>query len=229
MKARLALLAALLALPAVADIYKCRLPDGKTEISNIPCPSAGGTITVRPDEKVSEAARRDAEREVERMRSYIEQREAAQRAEQAEREKQATREVSTPALPRSYGSLDECKRDLDRQPLDPAARQQLEAECPKYLVPQGSPSQTVYGPLRGNYGNDHSTCIQEVRRLKLPAAERSQRLRDCEAGYIATPQPRPWPGPQTVAPTVPKPESKPAAPAAGSRSICPPANKNCGR
>ena len=53
---------------AGAEIYKCRLPSGKVEISNTPCPSGSGTVTVRPDDNVPEASRQQAERDVERMR-----------------------------------------------------------------------------------------------------------------------------------------------------------------
>ena len=42
-----ALLTALLALPQVshADVYKCRLPGGKTEISNTPCSTPAATAS----------------------------------------------------------------------------------------------------------------------------------------------------------------------------------------
>lgn len=42
MNVGIALLTALLALPAQADIYKCRLAKCKTEISNFPCSGGSG-------------------------------------------------------------------------------------------------------------------------------------------------------------------------------------------
>ncbi len=62
----------LLAQSAGAEIYKCRLPGGKVEISNSPCPGGSGTVAVRPEEAVSEANRQQAERDVARMRNFVE-------------------------------------------------------------------------------------------------------------------------------------------------------------
>lgn len=130
--------------PARAEIYKCRLPDGRTEISNIPCPTGSGTLTVRPDERVPEAARRAAEQEVERMRAFVEKREAAQRAdEMAEREQQRASggqprnvEASRPPPPRQVGNTEECLRQLEPMVLEANQRTQMEAECRSLVSPQ---------------------------------------------------------------------------------------------
>jgi len=140
--------AALISLPAPAsaEIYKCRLPNGNTEIANVPCPSGSGTVTVRPDEPVSEASRRQAEREVERMRDYVEKREAVQRAEEkAEREEQAVSQrqsSSASRTPRNYGSAEECLRDVAQMALEITQRAQMEADCRSIVKPQ-----TVYLPV----------------------------------------------------------------------------------
>lgn len=115
-----------------ADIYKCRLPNGQTEISNTPC-AAGATLKTRPEERVSEAERQQAERDLERMRDYIDKREAAQRAESAgdlERQRlQASQRVATPIAAGNYSNADECLRDVAQMALGATQRAQMEAEC----------------------------------------------------------------------------------------------------
>jgi len=136
--------------PASAEIYKCRLQNGTTEISNAPCPIGSGTVMVRPDEPVSEASRRRAERDVERMRDYVEKREAVQRSEQkAEREEQAASQQqndSTSRSPRIYGNADDCLRDVAQMALDATQRIQMETECRSIVNPQ-----TVYVPVAVPY------------------------------------------------------------------------------
>lgn len=141
----------LLAQPATAEIYKCRLPGGKTEISNSPCPGGSGTVTVRPDESVPEANRQQAERDVERMRTYVEKRENAQRADAAaERQAQSQqRPVSSAAPSRSYGDPDACLRDLATRALEAAQRAQLEAECRSLTKPPDAHLPPVYVPVYG--------------------------------------------------------------------------------
>lgn len=145
------LLALLLPLMATADIYKCRLPSGKLEISNTPCPTGSGTITARPDETVPDAARQQAERDVERMKEYVDKREAAQRADEAAArdERASQRQGATAGLPtRQYGDPDACLRGLDQQALEATQRGRLEAEC-RNLVKPPAEVQPVYVPMVG--------------------------------------------------------------------------------
>lgn len=138
MPRHIALIALLLPLVAAADIYKCRLPGGKMEISNSPCPAGSGTIAARPDENIPEAARQQAEKDVERMRSYVDKREAAQRADEAAaREERANqRQAATGNMPvRPYGDPDTCLRTLEQQALEATQRAQLEAECRNLAKP----------------------------------------------------------------------------------------------
>ncbi|MDP3638980.1 MAG: DUF4124 domain-containing protein [Azonexus sp.] len=131
MKLWIALLTALLALPAQAEIYKCRLANGKTEISNSPCTGGSGTVTVRPDDTVSEQNRQQAERDVERMQSFVEKREAEQIADdKAEQERQAN-ERQWAAQQRVYDStsMDDCLRELAQQNIAPQRRAELESIC----------------------------------------------------------------------------------------------------
>jgi hypothetical protein len=143
------LLTLLLPLMATADIYKCRLPNGKLEISNTPCPTGSGTVTVRPEEKVPDAARQQAERDVERMKEYVDKREAAQRADEAAaREERASQRQGAAAglPPRQYGDPAACLRALDQQALEANQRSQLEAEC-RSLVKPSAEVQPVYVPI----------------------------------------------------------------------------------
>ncbi len=150
------LAAALLAQSAGAEIYKCRLPNGKTEISNAPCTS-GTTVTARPDEAVPEATRQQAERDVERMRNYVDKREAAQRAEQAaERQERASQRQATTSTPsRTYGDPAACLRDLSQQALEASQRAQLEAECRSLIKPPETVQQPVYVPIYGGQPRQH--------------------------------------------------------------------------
>lgn len=140
----------LLALPSLpltasADVYKCRLANGKLEFSNAPCPTGSGTLTVRPDEHISEKARLQAERDVERMRAYVEKREAAQRAEEAasKQERDSQPPATLPTRPaNTYASPAECWRDLAQLPPDAPERAQMEAQCQGMARPQ-----TVYVPV----------------------------------------------------------------------------------
>ncbi|WP_150427747.1 DUF4124 domain-containing protein [Dechloromonas sp. CZR5] len=137
----------LLTQPAGAEIYKCRLPNGKTEISNSPCPGGSGTLAVRPDEAVSETSRQQAERDVERMRNYVEKRESTQRADiAAERQLQSQKQAATANPPRSYGDPDACLRDVAQRALEATQRAQLEAEC-RNLIRPPEPAQTVHVPV----------------------------------------------------------------------------------
>lgn len=139
----------LISLPAGAEVYKCRLPDGKTEISNQPCPSGSGTVVVRPDDTVPEASRQQAERDVERMRNYVERRENAQRADViADKQQQNQRQNSAVAPSRQYGDPDACLRDVASKALEATQRAQLEAEC-QNLVRPASLQPPVYGPVYG--------------------------------------------------------------------------------
>lgn len=143
------LLALALPLMATADIYKCRLPNGQLEISNTPCPTGSGTITARPDEPVSDSARQQAERDVERMKAYVDKREAAQRADEAaaREERASQRQGATAGLPtRQYGDSAACLRALDQQALEASQRSQLEAEC-RSLIKPSSDAQPVYVPI----------------------------------------------------------------------------------
>ena len=116
-------------LPVHAEVYKCRQPDGRTEISNSPCSGGSSTIKAIPDDAVSEASRRQAERDADRLQDYADKLEAERKGKEAAERKQlkeqqaATRQGPAPA------SIESCLRTLDRMVLDSSRRAELEEGC----------------------------------------------------------------------------------------------------
>lgn len=119
-----------LVLPAAAEAYKCRQPDGRTEISSEPCASGSSTVKSVPDETVSEQSRERAEREAERMRKLSDKNDAArlatEKAEREERERAARQRQSYVPPP---SQVDDCLRTVDRMALDSTRRAELIAGC----------------------------------------------------------------------------------------------------
>ena len=226
------LLAAVLALPLAghAEIYKCRLPGGQTEISNTPCGTAAATLGVRPDETVSAARREQAERDVERMRNFVEKREAAQRADDEAESRRQAEVLEAHARQRVYqaNTMDDCLAELDQQAVDSRRRAELEAIC--RAKPRPAPAPTVIPvpiavPAYGHAGTGSglSICIQNVMRLRLAPAEQSRRVDLCQAQYPAAP----------VTPTAPPPGVlHPSTPSTGQPAYkppCPRGDKFCVR
>lgn len=127
MKPCFVLLAMLLALPTQAEIYKCRQPNGSTEISNSPCTKGSNTIKAIADEVVPEENRREAERQVERMRDEAEKLEAARLADEATEREQELKQRQSSGPP--VAMIQECLRTIERLELDSARRTELEATC----------------------------------------------------------------------------------------------------
>ena len=214
----IALLTALLALPANAEIYKCRQANGKTEISNSSCSGGSNTVTVRPDDTVSEENRRQAERNVERMQSFVEKREAEQLAdEKIEQERQASERQSV-VQQRVYEStgMDNCLRELAQQSIDPQRRAELEAIC--RAKAKNEPT-VIAVPITAYGASGAGACIQNALRLHLSPAEQNRRINQCQGIYNPAPLPAPLPTPQRE----PKAENKPGKPA------CPRGDKYCVR
>jgi len=117
------------ALPAQAEVYKCRQPDGRTEISNSPCSGGSSTVKAIPDDTVSEASRQQAERNADRLEDYTDQLEAKRKAgEAAERKQLKEQQASAPQGP-SPASVQACLQTLDRMALDLARRAEREEGC----------------------------------------------------------------------------------------------------
>lgn len=209
-----------LSAPVGAEVYKCRSGDGRMEITNTPCPSGANTVKTVRDEPVSEANRQQAEREVARMRDYVEKREAAQRADEAaERQNRSNQRQTTANTETPSRSVEDCLRELDRQALQPAQRAQMEAAC------RGNPQPPVYVPVPvpvpAYGGNPLGNCIANVERLNLMPAERQRRISQCEGSYSAPARP--------VHEQERHPAPAPARTLGAPPSPCPPGSKGCAR
>lgn len=184
MKMPIVFLASLL-LPyaASADIYKCRLTNGSTEISTSPCGSGSSTIKSIPADTVSEASRRQAERDAAQMEEHAARLEAKRLAqeesERKEREKQAAAAGLPPPAP-SAASIESCLHTLDRMALDPNRRIEMENSC----------RNTGAAPIPASLAPDYSGVPHHLQPHPLP------------------PPPHPLPA---AAPTPAPPGSKPAS------------------
>ncbi len=117
------------ALPAQAEVYKCRQPDGRTEISNSPCSGGSSTIKAIPDDTVSEASRRQAERDADRLEDYADKLEAERKANEATERKQLKEQQAAARQGPAPASVESCLRTVDRMALDSSRRAELEEGC----------------------------------------------------------------------------------------------------
>ena len=117
------------ALPAQAEVYKCRQPDGRTEISNSPCSGGSSTLKAIPDDTVSEASRQQAERNADRLEDYTDQIEAKRKAGEAAERKQLKEQQAAARQGPSPASVQACLQTLERMALDLSRRAELEEGC----------------------------------------------------------------------------------------------------
>jgi hypothetical protein len=117
-----------LALPAQAEVYKCRLPGGGTEISSEPCAGGSTTVKTMQEDVVPEAEREKAERDAERMRQRADQMQAERRADEAADRKEQERLRQASGAP-SQAAIQHCLQTLGRMSVDAGQRSELEAGC----------------------------------------------------------------------------------------------------
>ena len=117
------------ALPAQAEVYKCRQPDGRTEISNSPCSGGSSTVKSIPDDIVSEASRQQAERDADRLEDYTDRLEAERKTGEAAERKQLKEQQAEARQGPSPTSVQACLQTLERMALDLARRAELEEGC----------------------------------------------------------------------------------------------------
>ena len=117
------------ALPAQAEVYKCRQPDGRTEISNSPCSGGSSTVKSIPDDTVSEASRQQAERDADRLEDYTDRLEAERKTGEAAERKQLKEQQAEARQGPSPTSVQACLQTLERMALDLARRAELEEGC----------------------------------------------------------------------------------------------------
>ena len=128
------------ALTAQAEVYKCRQPDGSTQISSEPCSGGASTVKTIQDDTVPEAAREQAERDVQRQRQMANQMKSERQADEvaARKEQEALRKAS--GAP-SQAAVQQCLNTLGRMSLDSSRRSELESGC--YATGTLQPVQTV--------------------------------------------------------------------------------------
>ena len=116
------------ALTVQAEVYKCRQPDGGTQISSEPCSGGASTVKTIQDDAVSEAAREQAERDVQRQRQMANQMKSERQADEAaeRKEQEALRKAS--GAP-SQAAVQQCLNTLGRMSLDSSRRAELESGC----------------------------------------------------------------------------------------------------
>lgn len=121
------LLFALLALAgstaASADAFKCKTPEGQIVITSTPCPGGSRTEAVEASEPVPEDRRQQAERDLERQRKGLAERDAARAAER-KREDETQRRLAEEESARKT----QCLRNAERE-ADPQYRAALIAAC----------------------------------------------------------------------------------------------------
>ena len=183
----IALLALLgFALPAQAEVYKCRQPDGRTEISNSPCSGGSTTLKAIPDDTVSEASRKQAERDADRLENYADKLEAERKADEAAERKLLKEQQAASRQGPSAASVEHCLKTLDRMALDSSRRAELEDGCRASgsVQPVYVPVPAYYGGsgyVRPQYPNLHPTPLpapvkpaKPVDLYKVPSAPRGR-------------------------------------------------------
>lgn len=134
-----------------ADVYRCKTPDGKTQISDSPCQGGNRTDAVHADIGPTPAQRYQAEQENARLRAYIEGREAENAAwkqqhaetvrqqqiiDQRQAQQQALQE-SQEANRRKNDQQQDCTRRVyQRRNSAVLTQQQLLKECGIYVDAQ---------------------------------------------------------------------------------------------
>lgn len=128
------LLALALLSPAHGEAYKCRQPDGRTEISSAPCGAGSKTLKTVEADRVPEEDRLRAEREVARQREQLEKSEQNRQAtEKQEREERARAERERLAA------------EARARPADPV-HVPVPYYAPGYVRPPRYPHQPMPGP-----------------------------------------------------------------------------------
>ncbi|MGB9495706.1 MAG: DUF4124 domain-containing protein [Azonexus sp.] len=117
------------ALPAQAEVYKCRQPDGRTEISNSPCSGGASTLKSVPDDVVPEASRRQAERDADRLENYADKLDAQRRSNEAAERKLLKEQQAAARLGPAPANIEHCLQTVDRMVLDSTRRGELEDGC----------------------------------------------------------------------------------------------------
>ena len=116
------------ALTAQAEVYKCRQPDGRTQISTSPCAGGAKTIKEVEEDVIPDDVRAKAERDAERQRKQANKLEAERKADDAEDRREAERQRKESGLP-SPAAVQQCLNTVARMNIDASRRGELESGC----------------------------------------------------------------------------------------------------
>ena len=116
------------ALTAQAEVYKCRQPDGRTQISTSPCSGGAKTIKEVEEDVIPDDVRAKAERDAERQRRQANKLEAERKADEAEDRREAERQRKEGGLP-TPAATQQCLDTVARMNIDASRRAELEAGC----------------------------------------------------------------------------------------------------
>lgn len=157
------------ALPVQAEAYKCRQPDGSTQISSEPCAGGSSTVKAVHDEAVPEASREQAERDAERMRQRADQMQRERRADEVAERKDQERQRQASGAPEP-AAIQHCLQTLNRMSVDSNQRSELEAGCyaSGTIQPVFVQSQPYYGGTYVRPRHPHYQPLPEPQPKPLP-------------------------------------------------------------
>ncbi|MGB4913043.1 MAG: hypothetical protein WBO95_13125 [Candidatus Dechloromonas phosphoritropha] len=142
------------AVPAHGQAYKCRQPDGSTQISSEPCAGGARTLKEVNEDVIPDDVRAKAQRDVDRQRQRADQFKAERKADEAQQRREAEAERRAAGLP-SPAAVQQCLNTVGRMNIDSSRRAELESECT--LTGQVAPvyNETYQQPYYNHGGGYH--------------------------------------------------------------------------
>jgi hypothetical protein len=116
------------ALPAWGQAFKCRMPDGSTQISSEPCAGGARTLKEVDEEVIPDSVREQAERNAARQRREADKMEAERRADAADERREAEAARKAAGLP-APAAIQNCLNTVARMNIDSSRRAELESGC----------------------------------------------------------------------------------------------------
>ena len=116
------------ALPAHGQAYKCRQPDGSTQISSEPCAGGARTLKEVDEDVIPDDVRARAQRDVDRQRQRADQLKADRKADEVQERREAEAQRKATGLP-SPAAVQQCLSTVGRMNIDSSRRAELESEC----------------------------------------------------------------------------------------------------
>lgn len=105
------------AVPAHGQAYKCRQPDGSTQISSEPCAGGARTLKEVNEDVIPDDVRAKAQRDVDRQRQRADQFKAERKADEAQQRREAEAERRAGGLP-SPAAVQQCLNTVGRMNID---------------------------------------------------------------------------------------------------------------